>query len=173
MFKFREIKFLKIFFMFFICAILIFCILKFTYSKFIQSVEVNSVSGIANFASSVSFSQDEILKEELNGDEIVYEFCVQNFSQDISNEVKSKYNIILELSQENPPLIIELYRNKNGQDELIELENYSTKAPEIFNVGDKSVNYKIKVKYDKNNKTTILQEGFNIKMKIVTIQEEG
>ena len=128
--------------MFFICAILIFCILKFTYSKFIQSVEVNSVSGIANFASSVSFSQDEILKEELNGDEIVYEFCVENFSQD-------------------------------GQDELIELENYSTKAPEIFNVGDKSVNYKIKVKYDKNNKTTILQEGFNIKMKIVTIQEEG
>lgn len=145
--------------------------LKFTYSKLYQNIDINSVSNIANFALEIRNISNKIVKDVLNNDEIIYEFSVQNFSKNISSEVKSKYNIILELSQKNPPLIIELYRVKNKQEEKVELNNFITKTPEIFNVGDKTVNYKIRVYYDKNNKN-ILKDGFNIKMKVEDVQEE-
>ncbi len=145
---------------------------NFTYARFVQNVKVSGKSKVANFSFSTNVGKN-IVKDVLNtDDEIIYEFSVQNFSGNISSEVKSKYNISLELSQNNPPLIIELYRVKSGKEELVTLENYTTKVPETFDIGSKTSNYKIKVRYDKNNKT-LLKEGFNIKLKIVNIQKEG
>ena len=172
--KVRNFKSLKFFFLIIMILIsLVILIYDFAYSKYSQKIELKSNTQIANYEFEVKNNGKEIVKDVLNDDQIIYDFSVQNFSESISNDVKNKYNIILELSQNNPPLIIELYRiNDNGNEEKLELENYSTKNPEIFNIGDKSRNYKIKVSYDKNNKTSRLNNEFNIKMKAINIQEE-
>lgn len=165
-------KNVKIFLVIFIGISLIFSAIKVTYSKFIQGIETNAIAGVAKFAFSMHTENPEIIKDVLNQEELVYEFSVQNFSGNVSNEVKSSYNIILELSQESPPLIIELYRVVGETEEMVDLENDVTKNPEIFEIGDKTVNYRIKVRYDKNNQTAVLQEGFYMKMRVVSVQEE-
>ena len=171
MFKF---KFFKFFFTITIFIIVTFLIINLTYTKFTQNVEVQADSTVANFALSVISKSGEIVKDTLKEDEeLVYEFSIQNFSENISNDVKTKYNIILELSQENPPLDIELYKVKDGTEELLELENYTTKSPEIFNIGDKSADYKVKVHYSKTDESQELEENFNIKMKALCVQEEA
>ena len=173
MFSIKKIKLIKFFFVVLLFTIIMSLTLKFTYSKFVQDVKLNTTSGVAKFIFSVNTPNKEIIKSSLNNDQLIYDFSIQNFSKDISSEVKSKYNINLELSQNLPPLIIQLYRIKNGKEELVELQNYSTKNPEIFELGAQTTNYRIKVSYDKNNKTTLLQDGFNIKIKAVSVQEEG
>ena len=171
MFKF---KFFKSFSTITSFVIVTFLIINLTYTKFIQNVEVQADSTVANFALSVISKSGEIVKDTLKEDEeLVYEFSVQNFSENISNDVKTKYNIILELSQENPPLDIELYKVKDGTEELLELENYATKSPEVFNIGDKSADYKVKVHYSKTDESQELEENFNIKMKALCVQEEA
>ena len=90
---------------------------KFTYSKFIQRQETNSLSKVAKFVLEVNSENDEIIKEELGKEEeLEYNFRVQNFSDKISSEVKSKYNIILEVSQQDAPLKIELYKVNNDNE---------------------------------------------------------
>lgn len=173
MFSIKKIKLIKFFFVVLLFTIIMSLTLKFTYSKFVQDVKLNTTSGVAKFMFSVNTPNKEIIKDSLNNDQLIYDFSIQNFSKDISSEVKSKYNINLELSQNLPPLIIQLYRIKNGKEELVELQNYSTKNPEIFELGAQTTNYRIKVSYDKNNKTALLQDGFNIKIKAVSVQEEG
>ena len=146
---------------------------KFTYSKFIQRQETNSLSKVAKFVLEVNSENDEIIKEELGKEEeLEYNFRVQNFSDKISSEVKSKYNIILEVSQQDAPLKIELYKVNNDNEELLELENYSTKNPEIFDISREYQDYKVKVRFDET-KTSELSQDFNIKMRVKDIQEEG
>ena len=120
-------KNVKIFLVIFIGISLIFSAIKVTYSKFIQGIETNAIAGVAKFAFSMHTENPEIIKDVLNQEELVYEFSVQNFSGNVSNEVKSSYNIILELSQESPPLIIELYRVVGETEEMVDLENDVTK----------------------------------------------
>ncbi len=146
---------------------------KFTYSKFIQRQETNSLSKVAKFVLEVNSENDEIIKEELGKEEeLEYNFRVQNFSDKISSEVKSKYNIILEVSQQDAPLKIELYKVNNDNEELLELENYSTKNPEIFDISREYQDYKVKVRFDET-RTSELSQDFNIKMRVKDIQEEG
>ena len=157
----------------FVIIVIVTLTFKFTYSKFIQRQETNSLSKVAKFVLEVNSENDEIIKEELGKEEeLEYNFRVQNFSDKISSEVKSKYNIILEVSQQDAPLKIELYKVNNDNEELLELENYSTKNPEIFDISREYQDYKVKVRFDET-KTSELSQDFNIKMRVKDIQEEG
>ena len=170
MFKF---KFSKIFFVLVFFTIFVILTFKFTYSKFIQSKQVNSSSQIAKFAFDVESLTDEVAVDNLKeNEEVSYKFRVKNFSNNVSSEVKTNYNISLQLSQDNPPLIIELYRIDGQNENLIELENYSTKTSESFDIGENYKDYKVKVKFDKTNLNQ-LNKDFNISLKVTGVQKEG
>ena len=125
MFKFKKMKFLIIV----IFTILILFIVKITYSKFTHSIKVDIKSPVAENNFFISSSEQSIVKDVLGNEQITYDFSIN-----ASSEVKSKYDIILELSQDNPPLIIELYKIIGNTEEIVELENYSTKKPEILDI---------------------------------------
>ena len=164
---------LKIFFIIVIFTIFVIFTFQFTYSKFVHSEKVNNSTSVAKLVFEVIPLSEKISKDELKLDEeLEYKFRVQNFSNNISSDVKSKYNITLELSQPDPPLTIELYKIDGENEELIELENLSTKIPEIFEINQEYRDYKVKVKTDKTKNTTI-DEGFNIQIKAISVQEEG
>jgi hypothetical protein len=101
-----------------------------------------------------------------------YEFSVQNFESDNVSENLFKYFITFELSQENAPIIINLYRKENGTEEKIEMENYKTLNPESMSIKEKeTVYYRAEFYYDKTS-DILMESDFNIFLKVEAIQEE-
>ncbi len=112
-------KSLKFFCFVFLFLIVFFIILSVTLSKYSNSVETKVNSKIATPVISIKsegYQNIDVLENNI----VSYNFSVKNYDNFIS-DVSFRYILYFEYSQENPPIILNLYKDVNGKEEKIEL----------------------------------------------------
>ena len=140
--------------------------LRNSYSKYNTSFQNDIISSIAKPLINMNFEKEKRI-ENLNLDKYFYEFSVQNFNEKSISEVKFLYNIEFKLSQENAPIILNLY-NENRK---ISLKNNRTEFPEILNLEEKENKYKLEIYYDQDS-NVVLEKDFNVILNIQAVQKE-
>ena len=112
-------KSLKFFCFDFLFLVVCFIIFSVTFSKYSNSVETKVNSKIATPVISIK-SEDYKNIDVLENNIVSYNFSVKNYDNFIS-DVSFRYILYFEYSQENPPIILNLYKDVNGKEEKIEL----------------------------------------------------
>ena len=112
-------KSLKFFCFVFLFLIVFFIIFSVTLSKYSNSVETKVNSKIATPVISIK-SEDYHNIDVLENNTVSYNFSVKNYANTVS-DVSFNYILFFEYSQENPPIILNLYKDVNGKEEKIEL----------------------------------------------------
>ena len=155
---------------FFILFLFIFFYLGKTYSKYSKNLKIKSISGIAKPC--FALNKESILeKKSLNLDVVSYEFVVQNYEAKKVSETSFIYNIGFNISQENAPVVIKLYRVYENEEKELELVNNFTSIPEKIGVCEEKACYKVKIYYDLNS-DVVMNKNIEINVKINAIQEE-
>lgn len=112
-------KIFKIFCIFFVCLILSLCILSMTISKYSTKVDVNVNSNVAKPI--ICFQESNYQDIDVLGEKsISYEFSIKNYNDEVS-DVFFKYKLMFEYSQENAPILINLYKKCGDSEEKVEL----------------------------------------------------
>lgn len=161
---------LKIVFLFVVVFLLVVILFEVSYSKYSKKDEIIAVSGIAKPCLSL-ITEESLNIETLNSDTFIYEFKVQNSEDGQVSETAFYYDIEFELSQENAPINIKLYRVDENSEEEILLEENKTKNPEYMGTKLSEICYKALISYDLNS-NKILEPNLKINAKIEGIQEE-
>lgn len=160
---------LLIFCVFLCCAIIVLSIF-FVYSKYKKGIAVKTVTQVAE-------PIFEIVKPEikeidfLNRDKYYYEFSIRNFKDNLISEVSFKYSIEFILSQNNAPIIINLYRLDNGEKIKLELKNNRLIEEEYFIAQKEEKFYVAEIMYDNTSKE-ILEADLDIKLNVNSVQFE-
>ena len=159
----------KIFCVFLLCIIISSTFMA--YSKYKNSHNIKTSSKIAKPILEI-VGVDEMQVDVLNEDKHYYEFSIRNFNQnnDVS-DVELKYNIEFICSQENAPLIINLYRINNFEETKIELQKNKTIQYEYLELNKEENFYRAEIMYD-NNSNVIMEDNLEIKLNIQSIQVE-
>ncbi len=158
-----------LFFCVFLCCVIIFFSVFFVYSKYKNSIAVKTVTKVAE-------PIFEVVKPEikeidfLNRDKYCYEFSIRNFKDNLISEVSFKYSIEFMLSQNNAPIIINLYRIDNGEKVKLELKN-NRLIEEYFTAQKEEKIYVAEIMYDNTSKE-ILEADLNIKLNVKSVQFE-
>lgn len=141
------------------------------YSKYKKSISIISATKIAEpIFEVIKTTSNEI--DVLNNNKYYYEFSVRNFNENNEfSEVKLKYDIEFILSQEDAPIIINLYRINNSTEEKIELDNNKTIQYEYLDFSQKENLYKVEVMYN-NNSDILLENNLEIDLNVKSIQEK-
>lgn len=112
-------KSVKIFCVFLLCIFLLFLILNITFSKYTSKIEVEASASIA--CPVICIENNEYQDIDVLGDKnISYNFSVKNYDDRVS-DVAFKYKLMFEFSQENAPIIINLYKKEGNEEKRIEL----------------------------------------------------
>lgn len=112
-------KSIKIFCVFLLCIFLIFIILSVTFSKYTSKIETNVKSSIAYpviYIENTDYQDIDVLGNK----SISYNFSVKNYN-DNNSDVSFKYNLLFEYSQENAPILINLYKKDRDGEKQVEL----------------------------------------------------
>lgn len=112
-------KSIKIFCVFLLCIFLIFIILNVTFSKYTSKTETNVKSSIAYpviYIENTDYQDIDVLGNK----SISYNFSVKNYN-DNNSDVSFKYNLLFEYSQENAPILINLYKKDGEGEKQVEL----------------------------------------------------
>lgn len=150
----------------FLCCSIFFLLIFSVYSKFQNSYNISGSSKIAKPNLEVVFSEP-ININSLNDNELIYKFSVRNFNEDVSSDVALEYSMEFELSQNDAPINIELFR-ENG--EKINLVSNKTEEKEILELGKIEKKYIAKFSYDKNSKS-IMKDNLEVVINIKSVQE--
>lgn len=162
---------IKIFCVFLCCLILVLSLVYIGYSKYKDSFKLQTNTQIAKPI--LEIIRTDLNKiNVLNNDKYYYEFSVRNFND--SNEISAvrlKYNIEFVLSQEDAPVVIDLYKINDSNEIKIELENNKTIQYETFDLTKKENMYRAEISYNENLEN-IMNDNLEIKLNIQTIQVE-
>lgn len=112
-------KSVKIFCVFLLCIFLVFIVLSVTFSKYTSKAETNVKSSIAYpviYIESTEYQDIDVLGNK----SVSYNFSVKNFD-DKKSDVSFKYNLLFEYSQENAPILINLYKKEGNEEKQVEL----------------------------------------------------
>ena len=118
----KSLKFFCVVFLFLIVFLIIFSV---TFSKYSNSVETKVSSKIATPVINIK-SEDYQNIDVLENNIVSYNFSVKNYDNFVS-DVSFRYILYFEYSQENPPIILNLYKDVNGKEERIELNRKSNR----------------------------------------------
>lgn len=155
----------KIFYVF-LCCNIFFLLIFSVYSKFQNSYNVSSSSKIARANLEVVFS-NPINVNALNNNELIYEFYVRNFNEDVSSEVALEYSMEFDLSQDDAPINIELFR-ENGEN--VNLVSNKTVEKEILELGKSEKKYIAKFSYNENSEN-VMKDNLEVVINIKSVQE--
>lgn len=159
----------RIFYVFLCCFIIIFLIFI-VYSKYKNSINLETSTNIAEpFFEVVTVDTNKI--EFLNNDKYEHEFVIKNYNENTVSEVAFDYNIKFNLSQEDAPIVLELYRIDGEEKTKIELSNNKTIISESFGLEKEEMRYVVEVIYDKSS-NNILESNLNIDLNVECIQKE-
>ena len=112
-------KSVKIFCVFLLCIFLLFLILNITFSKYTSKIEAEASASMA--CPVICIENNEYQDIDVLGDKnISYNFSVKNYDDRVS-DVAFKYKLMFEFSQENAPIIINLYKKEGNEEKRIEL----------------------------------------------------
>ena len=150
----------------FLCCNIVFLLIFFVYSKFQNSYNISSSSKIARANLEVLFCEP-ININSLNDSELIYEFSVRNFNEDVSSEVALEYSMEFDLSQDDAPINIELFR-ENG--EKINLVSNKIEEKEILELGKKEKKYIAKFSYNENSEN-VMEDNLEVVINIKSVQE--
>ena len=155
----------------FLCCFILCISTMCVYSKYKKSISIISATKIAEpIFEVIKTTSNEI--DVLNNNKYYYEFSVRNFNENNEfSEVKLKYDIEFILSQEDAPIIINLYRINNSTEEKIELDNNKTIQYEYLDFSQKENLYKVEVMYN-NNSDILLENNLEIDLNVKSIQEK-
>ena len=165
----RHIK--KIICVFFGALILIFFVkMKFTYSKYSKSDNTIVSSDVAK-PILIFDGESEMNIECLNSNKYSYEFSIKNFDGNFISDINFRYYIFFELSQENAPILINLYKKSNGIEEKLELKNNKIINLETLDIIKNQNDYRAEILYDTSSKE-IMSDNLKIKVLVQAVQEE-
>ncbi len=154
----------------FLCCVIIFFSVFFVYSKYKNGIAVKTVTKVAEPIFEVV--KPEIKEIEfLNNDKYCYEFSIRNFKDNLISEVNFKYSIEFMLSQNDAPIIINLYRVDNGEKVKLELKNNRLIEEEYFTAQKEEKFYVAEIMYDNTSKE-ILEADLDIKLNVKSVQFE-
>lgn len=134
-----------------------------TYSKFFGKILGESKTEIAEPIFMLEHTDKKVVDN--NNQEIDYYFKVKNYNDSNVNEVNLKY--ILEITPiQDKAIILTLYKNN----QKIDLNEQKTSYIEIGHTTKQEHQYRLNVKYDKNNQENSYDINSNIFIKAYAIQ---
>ena len=150
-----------------IIAIIIILVWNIVYSKYFSSKETEIISGVAN--PKIYVQMEEKVVDNLNEDIISYEFSVKNYDETSSD---TSFNYYISFNLEDTPLLVNLYRINEDEEEQIDLNEYTTANFEKLELGETENFYRLELEYDKES-DKVLDDDFKISICLQAIQEEA